>query len=317
MAAPTGVNTTLVNIGNREDLEDKIYRVAPEETPFMSAIGRTPVTAITHEWQTETLTAPSATNQLLEGDEVTTLDDPNLTTRLGNLCQINGKKYGVSGTEQKVKSAGKSGSLARQRVLKGLEARRDAELRMVGNYATVAESGATARKCGGALAGISTNVSLGAGGSVTAISGSTWTAATPGTTRTLTEALVKAVQSAAFTAGARPSVAMMGPTQKQLWSAFTGVASIRKEAPGNKMATLIGAVDVYVSDFGNLALVPHPYGLTTSVIGIDPDMWAVGVLRGWKTNKLAKTGDSDREEILAEHTLIARNQKSSWAIHAV
>ena len=110
---------------------------------------------------------------------------------------------------------------------------------------------------------------------------------------------------------------MMGPTQKQLWSAFTGVASIRKEAPGNKMATLIGAVDVYVSDFGNLALVPHPYGLTTSVIGIDPDMWAVGVLRGWKTNKLAKTGDSDREEILAEHTLIARNEKSSWAIHAV
>lgn len=317
MSAPTGVNTTLVAVGNREDLENKIYRVAPEETPFMSNIGRTEATAITHEWLTETLAAPDATTQLLEGDDVTTLSTANQPTRFGNLCQINGKKYGVSGTEQAVNSAGNSGSLARQRILKGLEARRDAELRFVGNFATVAESGATARKSGGVLAGISTNVSLGSGGSVTAISGSTWTAATPGTTRTFTEALVKAVQSTAFTNGARPKIAMMGPTQKQTWSAFTGIASIRKDAPGNKPATLIGAVDVYVSDFGNLALVPHPYGLTTAAIGIDPSMWAIAVLRGWKVQKLAKTGDSDREEILAEHTLVARNEKSSWAIHAI
>lgn len=317
MSAPTGVNTTLVNIGNREDLENKIYRVAAEETPLMSNIGRESVEAITHEWQTEALTAPSATNQLLEGDDVTTLDNPNLTSRIGNLCQINGKKYGVSGTQQKVKSAGNSGSLNRQRILKGLEARRDAELRFCGNYATVSESGATARKSGGILAGITSNVSQGAGGSVTAISGSTWTASVPGTTRTFTETLVKAVQSAAFSAGARPKLAMMGPTQKQAWSGFTGVASIRKEVVGNKMATLVGAVDIYVSDFGNLALVPHPYAFTVACVGIDPSMWAVGVLRGWKTQPLAKLGDSDREEILAEHTLIARNQASSWAIHAI
>lgn len=317
MSAPTGVNTTLVAIGNREDLENRIYRVAPEETPFMSNIGRTEATAITHEWLTETLATPDATTQLLEGDDVTTLSTANQPARFGNLCQINGKKYGVSGTEQAVRSAGQSGSLARQRVLKGLEARRDAELRFVGNFATVAESGATARKSGGVLAGISTNTSLGAGGSVTAISGSTWTAATPGTARTFTETLVKAVQSTAFTNGARPKMALMGPTQKQTWSAFTGIASIRKDAPGNKMATLIGAVDVYVSDFGNLALIPHPYALTTAAIGIDPAMWAIAVLRGWKTQKLAKIGDSDREEILAEHTLVARNEKSSWAIHAI
>jgi hypothetical protein len=85
----------------------------------------------------------------------------------------------------------------------------------------------------------------------------------------------------------------------------------------DRQATIIGAADVYVSDFGNLTLVPHPYSLTNAVLGITPDMWAVGVLRGWKTNKLAKTGDSEREEILAEHTLVARNEKSSWAIHAI
>lgn len=223
----------------------------------------------------------------------------------------------MSGTEQAVKSAGNSGSLSRQRVLKGLEARRDAELRFIGNYATVTESGATARKSGGALAAIATNNSFGAGGSAGGISGSTWTAATPGTARVFTETLVKAAMSSAFSNGARPSVAYMGPVQKQEWSAFTGIASIRKDVAGDKMATIIGAADVYVSDFGNLALVPHPYGLTTDVLGIDPDFWAVAVLRGWFTTKLAKTGDSDREELIAEHCLVARNEKSSFAIRAL
>lgn len=314
MAAPTNTNTTLVNIGNREDLENKIYRVAPEETPFISQIDRTEATAITHEYQLETLATPSATNQLLEGDDVSTLDAPNLTTRLGSLCQINGKKYGVSGTQMAVKSAGNSGSLTRQRVLKGLEARRDAELRAIGNYATVVESGATTRKMGGALAAITSNTSLGAGGSNGGISGSTWTAATNGTTRVLTETLVKAVLSSAFSGGAKPSIAYMGPTQKQEWSAFTGIASIRAEAAGKKMATIYGAADSYVSDFGVLTLVPHAYALTRDVLGINPDFWALAVLRGWKTVPLSKTGDSDREEILAEHCLVARNEKASFAI---
>ena len=314
MSAPTGTNTTLVNIGNREDLSNRIFRVAPEETPFISQLARTTAEAVTHEWQTETLATPSATNQALEGDDVTTLDSPNLTTRLGNICQINRKSFGVSGTQQQVKSAGNSGSLARQQVLKGIEARRDLEIRAIGNYPTVVESGATARKMGGALAAIVSNTSLGAGGSNGGITGSVWTAATNGTTRLLTETLVKAVMSSAFSNGARPSVAYMGPTQKQEWSAFTGIASIRSDVKGDRMATIIGAADVYVSDFGKLALVPHPYGLTRDVLGIDPDFWGLAVLRGWKTFDLSKTGDSDKKEIVAENTLEARNEKSSFAI---
>jgi hypothetical protein len=40
MAAPTNVVTSATpNVGVREDLEDVIYRVAPEETPFVSNIG--------------------------------------------------------------------------------------------------------------------------------------------------------------------------------------------------------------------------------------------------------------------------------------
>lgn len=313
MSAPSNTTTTLVSIGNREDLEDKIYRVVPEETPFISNIDRVKATAVTHEWQTETLPAASATAQALEGDD-RALDSPNLTTRIGNLCQINRKDFGVSGTQESVKSAGRTNELTRQRILMGLAARRDAELRFIGNYATVAESGATTRKSGGALAAITSNVSRGSGGSSGGISGSTWTAATNGTQRTFTEALLKTVLSSAFSNGGKPSQAYMGPTHKQQASAFTGIASIRKEAPGNKMATIIGAADIYVSDFGNIAMIPHPYGLTRDVFLANPDFWAVGTLRGWTTQDLAKSGDSKKQMILAEHTLVARNEKASAVI---
>lgn len=40
MAAPTNTTTTINSIGIREDLSNLIFRVAAEETPFVSNIGR-------------------------------------------------------------------------------------------------------------------------------------------------------------------------------------------------------------------------------------------------------------------------------------
>lgn len=315
MTAPT-LTTTLVAIGNREDLSDTIYRVAPEETPFMNQIERVKASGITHEWQTEALATPDATLQALEGD-VASLAAVNVTTRLGNLCQINRIDYGVSGSQEAVKKAGRSNELTRLRVLHGIEKRRDAEKRFIGNYASVAESGATTRKSGGALAALTSNVSYGAGGSSGGISAAAWTAATPGTARTFTETLLKTVLSSGFSNGARPSIAYMGPTQKQQASSFTGIASIRTDATGKKMATIVAGADGYVSDFGVITFVPHPYGLTADVLLIDPNYWAVATLRGWTTEPLAKSGDSEQEMLLAEHTLECRNEKSSSKISAL
>jgi hypothetical protein len=62
------------------------------------------------------LAAASATNAHLEGDDVGTLDNPNLTTRLGNTCQILWKTGGVSRTQEIVDLAGRESELARQKV---------------------------------------------------------------------------------------------------------------------------------------------------------------------------------------------------------
>jgi hypothetical protein len=319
MTAPANTTTTLVSIGNREDLENNIYRVVPWQTPLINNIGGTKAKAIFHEWQTETLATPSATaSTALEGGD-TSNDNPNLTARVGNYCQINLKGYGVSGTQEVVDKAGRASEITRQRTLKGLEIKRDLELRVTGNYASNVESGATTRKTAGILAWLTSNVSRGSGGSSGGFSAGIVAAATNGTQRTLTESLVKTVLSSCFSNGGKPTQAYMGPTHKQQFSSFTGIASIRKDVKGDSMASIIGAADVYVSDFGNLALIPHPYGpgVTTSqrdLVLVDPDMAAIGTLRGWTDEELSKTGDSEKRQVLAEKCLVVKNEKAHGVV---
>lgn len=313
MTAPTNTVTTAVAIGNREDLEDVIYRVAPEETPFISNIGKAKASAILHEWQTESLATPDASNANLEGDDVATLDAPTLTSRVSNYCQIFRKTFGVSRTQEIVDKAGRASEVNRQKVLKGIELRRDMEARFIGNFASNAQAGSTPRGAGGALAWIASNASVGASGTNGGWASGVVSAASNGTARAFTEALVKQALSAAFGNGARPTQAYMGPTQKQQFSAFTGIAQIRAEASGTRMATIYGAADVYVSDFGALTLIPHPYGLSRDVLLADPEYFAVGVLDGTKSKQLSDTGDSSKFIMTNESTLVCRNEKA----HAV
>lgn len=316
MAAPTNTITTYSTVGVREDLEDVIYRVAPEETPFISNIGTAKANQTFHEWQTETLATPSATNASLEGNTFS-IAAGNSPSRLGNYCQIFTKAYGVSRTDEVVKKAGRASELNRQKVLKGIEAKRDAEMRFIGNYSSNAESGSNPRFSAGALAFLVSNTSVGAGGSNGGFASGTVAAAVNGTQRNFAESQVKTVLSACFQSGGKPSQAYMGPTSKQEFSAFTGIATIRKDAPGDKMATIVGAADVYVSDFGNLTLIPHPYGLTRDCLIIDPKMWAVGVLDGWKSTELAQTSDSTQYALTYEACLVARNEKASGVVRDI
>lgn len=247
MAAPTNtVTAETPNVGMREDLEGVIYRVAPESTPFLSNIGKVKAKAITHEWQVESLASPSATNAQLEGDDVGTLDAPNLTTRVKNICQIFWKSGGVSDTQEFVDLAGRTSEMDRQKVLKGIEIRRDMEARFIGNYASVEEAGATTRKSAGALAWLTSNDSRASGGSDGGYNSGTGlvAAATNGSsTRTFTEALVKTVRATAFSNGGNATQAYMSGTHKQQFSAFTGIADIRREVKGNMQATIIAAAD--------------------------------------------------------------------------
>ena len=98
-----------------------------------------------------------------------------------------------------------------------------------------------------------------------------------------------------------------------------GIAAQRYMAPTNAPTTIIGAADVYLSDFGTLSVVPSRFMNSTNSADdvaflLDPDMAAVAYLRPFTTNELAVTGDNESTQLLAEFTLEVRNEAAHGII---
>jgi len=293
-------------IGQREDLTDVIYDISPTETPFMSSIGKTKATAVYHEWQTDTLAAATTNNAAVEGADAS---DATLspTTRLGNYTQILQKTIKVSGTLDTVNKAGRKSEKAYQLAKASQEIKRDLETILLSNQGRDAGStNSAARKMGSLLSWIKTNSSAQTnGGDPTTIGVST---RTDGNTRTFTEALLKEVVAEVFTSGGTPSVLMVGAAGKQKVSSFSGIGATRFNVTGAKPSTIIGAADIYVSDFGNMSVVPNRFMRTRDALILDPEYAAIAYLRPFMTNELAKAGDADKTQILVECTLEVKNE---------
>ena len=307
MAVPTSTFQRHQAIGTREDLADVIYDVSPEDTPFISNVGKARASNVLHEWQTDVLASP-ASNQQVEGDDATN-NAVTPTVRIGNYCQILSKTVQVSGTLEQVDAAGRRGEMAYQMARRATELKKDLEFALVRNQASAAGSASTARVMGGLESGISTNKSVGTSGAQTAISGATWTAPTDGTQRTFSETLVKSVIKDMYTNGGDPKVAMVGPVSKQNFSGFSGIAANRYMV-GDGPGKIVGAADVYLSDFGETAIIPSRIQRDRTAFILDPEFAAVAYLRDFQTSDLAKTGDSERKQIVCEATLELRNEKA-------
>ena len=312
MAFPTNTLATYEAVGNREDLAGVIYKIATTMRPFQENIKKGSCKATFTEWQTSTLRTPVATNKNVQGDD-TTATAAITTLRRGNRTQIFKEAASVTRTQQVVDSAGRPNEMSFQVLYKGENLLNDMEMSLLANLAAITGDDTTAPQLAGALAWMSSNVSRGAGGSSGTYSGGQG-AATNGTQRAFTETLLKTVLASAFTNGASgPKLALMSATQKGVFSGFTGIADIRKDV-GSGQATIVGAADVYIGDFGQITTVPVQFGLTRDVLIIDPSYWELAYLSPLSTTTLAKTGDSDRKQLVAEATLVARNEKSSCLI---
>jgi Family of unknown function (DUF5309) len=292
-------------IGQREDLTDIIYDISPTETPFMSSIGKTKATAVYHEWQTDSLAAATTANAAVEGADATSATLAP-TVRLGNYTQIIQKTVQVSGTLDVVNKAGRKSEKAYQLAKASAELKRDLETILLANQGRSAGTSTIARKLGSILSWIKTNSSVGSGGSDPATIGVS--TRTDGTQRTFTEALLKTVVAEVFDSGGSPKILMVGSAGKQKVSTFAGIAAQRYMAPGNTPTTIIGAADVYMSDFGTMSVVPNRFMRTRDALVLDPEYAALAYLRPFQTNDLAKTGDSENTQLLAEVTLEVKNE---------
>ena len=308
MAQPTNTFDTYDSVGEREDLSDVIYSIAPTDTPFLSSAAKTQATAVLHEWQTDSLAAAVTNNAVIEGDEAT-LDASTATTRLSNSSQIMDKTVVITGTQESVDKAGRASEIAYQIAKKAKELKRDMEAMLTTNNAEVAGNATTAREMGSLGAWVITNDNKAADG--TTGSGIGNTARTDGTQRAFTEAQLKDVIKSVWNAGGDPSMIMCGPFNKQKLSGFTG-NSTRFDAGAD--ATLYTSVDVYASDFGQLQVVPNRFSRDRDAYVLDMEYFGVAFLRDFSMHELAKTGDSEKRQLLVEATLESRNEAASGLV---
>lgn len=300
----------------REDLQEAMISISPTETPFISAIGSRKADNTYFEWAEVDLASPSSSNRVIEGESAPGNDAPTNARRLGNYTQISDKVVEVSDTANMVKGVADAQTAAKQVAYKLKELKRDMETMLLDNVAGAAGASGTARATAGLGAFLTTNVSRGATGADGALSGTTAgypdTAATDGTLRALTETILKTVIASCWDEGAEPSIVLCGSGVKQkISSTFTGSATRYRDISDKKV---VAAIDLYVSDFGELQIVPSRHIRSRDVFILDPSYARIAYLQKTKQKPLARTGHAERRLISVEYGLQVDSEKAHGVI---
>ena len=370
VGGPAGpARSTGKDVSQREDLADFITMITRDETPFISSIGKAKATAIYHEWQTDELEAPGdsrigegtdyiepvsgggATATPAVGAKFAT-DGPN-RTRLGNYTQINGKTIAVSGTRRAVDQAGVADEYAYQLKKRGTEMKRDVEHDMIHSHnvsAAVGNQNANARSAGGYQSFINstdTCVYVGGFGAPATVADGTGrirSAATSGTAQPSTGSLaltdIDSVMQKIYEQGGTATSIMVSPKLRRDFSdLMVSDTGVRRELGSS--GQLRQSVDVYMSDFGDLMVVPNyimglansiqltnsagspgNLGATTnmadkSALIYDPMYFAIANLRPLQEVDVGQKGDSTVGMMVEELTLEVRNPKGCGAIYGL
>ena len=313
MAVPANtVQTDDVSASNREDIVEAIYNIDPWETPFLSMAQRVKATATNHEWVTDTLSA-AATNIQIEGDDATAIATTT-PAKLNNYTQISDKVVSVSRTQRSIDSVGRADELAYQISKEGKSLKLDMEYALVREQASSAGGAATARASAGLEGWLATNkTSVGTGTAQTTPGHSGTTVAAP-TDSTVLGALTKAalddIIQKCWTQGGNPTEIMCGPFNRGAISGFTGISQLQTPASPDAAVTMIGAIDFYKSNFGTLKVTPSRVQRDETVFILDMDYLSVAFIDDMVMHDLAKTGDSDKYQMVSEFCLQVSNESA-------
>ena len=299
--------------GIREDLENVIYDISPEETPFYSSLKKVKASNTYHEWQTDSLRS-SAANAHIEGDD-TAGEARTATTRLGNYTQIFKNAVIIPDTDEGLDKAGRAAEMAYQVLKIAKEQKLDIEKALFDNNKYEVGSASAARELAGCGAYVKSNVANigGSGGANPTGSVPGNTARTDGTATVFTQADFDTVMQSIWEAGGNPDTVYLSAFQMNLALGFTGYNNQRSHIEATSK-TVVKAVDIYVTPWGTVEFTPSRENRGRDVWIMDSDMWAAGVLRPTKNTELAKTGDSTKRQVLTELTLISKNEAASGLV---
>lgn len=321
MASVTKVQTYDTPNSMRESLADIIYDISPVDSPFISNVGRGSCDNTYFEWQVDALASPDTTNAALEGAAAGNASHTP-TVRVGNYTQISTKVVSVSGTAQAVNMAGMKSLLAYEKAKKSKEIKRDMEAIVLSNQAGATGDGTTnARKTAGLPTWLITN-SQANGATVSEMSGSSgngypdtaWTNLSTSTDVALTETMLKDAIQDVWSEGGEPKIFMVSASHKRTASGFAGLAENRFNVASAKAIKIIATADVYLSDFGEVSIVPNRYMPANFAFVLDPEYAEISYLRPFKTIPIAATGDFTKEELVVEWGLKVKNEKAHACI---
>ena len=307
MAQPDNTFDSYDAVGIREDLENVIYDVSPEETPFYTTCKKVTATNTYHEWQTDALRSSGA-NAHIEGD-ATTAEARTATTRLGNYCQIFKNAVVVPDTEKGLDKAGRASEMAYHVLKIAKEQKLDIEKALFDNNAQVAGNATTARELAGTETWFTSTIqNKGSGGAHAAGTGAN--ARTDGTQTVFNQTKFDAIMQNCWDKGGKPDSVYLSAYLMNLALAFDGNNNQRSNVQASDKK-VIKSLDVYITPWGTVEFIPSRENRGRTVHIMQDDMWAVAILRGTKNVELAKTGDNSTRQVVTELTLVSKNDKAS------
>ena len=278
-------------------------------------------------------------------------------SRLGNYAQINGKTISVSGTRRAIDQAGVADEYAYQLKKRGTELRRDIERDLVLTSGVSSSSGA--RTFGGYQAFINdaiggTNHFHGAANGTVRLNGAAYNSGASGGTGSnvatptsdqigsgtvavrpvdsskvaLSLSDVDEVMQAIYQEGGKATKIMLSPKLRRDFSDLMVTDSgVRRNI--DEKGKLRQSVDVYMSDFGDLMVVPnYIMGLSYDVAGgsaneaadsaafiYDPQWFSIATLRPLQEVDVGQRGDSTIGMLVEEQTLEVKNPIGCGAIY--
>ena len=326
-----GADLAAVDFGGliNEDVMQQIWDISNIPLPFSDRVASDSSANAYTEWTQDRLQVVDLTNAKIDGQDTITEQDTNTGKRVGNHHQISTKTVKVSTRARESDTIGFSDTLAYQVMMRQRELRRDVEAISLENQASLADTGAAAGTVGAFPSWLESSTFRGVGGADGGFSSGIVDAPTPGTAREGTETLIRDAAQSVWDLGGNPTTLMstsgaIRGLSEYMFTSSARIATLQRNEQGSGAGTAIGAVNVFLTDFGvTLTMTPnrlqqtHVDAVATQVVDMflmDFEFVRHTFLHGYRVEPLSKTGLADNRQMAVDWSLKMLNEEAHGVV---
>jgi len=274
------------SVGIKLDIDEAIFILTPSDVPFQQWVGTTPTSSIKVEWLDEELTPQNATVAVVTGTGPWTVTVADVQTFRPNDVLHMQEQVAATRTSRKRDIYGGADPYDHELEKKFKELAIRSERAFVFGQRSISGD-SQQRQMGGLFYYITTNTASG----------------TSANAKTVLNDIIRKC----YEAGGTATDAMVSPAVKAAISTNVD-PSLRRSTVDEKQGGFV--IDKYMSDFGELNIVVNRHFPKTKGIVMEKEYIQKAVFDPFFHELLAKTGDSDKGEIVGEHSLKVRNEKA-------